>query len=603
MQQPTHSLRTHLYLGLGSIGLGFVLATAGLRGIVERRLQSQVDAQVRSLKRHRDQQALLLVLMDEDVGLRSYVGTGNVSFLESYDKGSRAENVAIFNVLGDLEANDGSATQVQIDHLLARLNDWHVKLAGPLIGSRIKGKLPDPREALVFEKDWFDRVTQSLAFLGRDLDAQEEKRLHDLDRALSLARWIELVTYAGLLLSGFGLARWILGKVSGPLSDLVERASSWQGVPEPWTRRTIKEVDILGNALYELEVQNREREQVLRTAYDEAQATKAYAEMVQHLTREEDLLPALDQALRRHLQPTRQRILLHPTQGSGLNSIIPPMSPEEAVVHPILAQANLCRAIRQGTPVCLGAADPLACICALGVPREGSYLCIPAVASGRTLGLINLQADNPDHWTPSRRRIAETLISTTTAALQAMQSLHQAQERSLRDGLTGVYNRAFLEEFLPKIADQAKRKGFPFSLLMLDIDWFKRFNDEFGHEAGDHVLRAFAQCLLQHVRTGDVVARYGGEEFAVFLPHAGPDLAVALAERLRQEVQDLPLPNPPFPPGSRITVSIGVASHSESSHTLEALISLADQALYVAKEGGRNRVCRAGEAGLAPGQR
>jgi len=86
-----------------------------------------------------------------------------------------------------------------------------------------------------------------------------------------------LVTYAGLLLSGFGLARWILGKVSGPLSDLVERASSWQGVPEPWTRRTIKEVDILGNALYELEVQNREREQVLRTAYDEAQATKAYA--------------------------------------------------------------------------------------------------------------------------------------------------------------------------------------------------------------------------------------------------------------------------------------------------------------------------------------
>jgi diguanylate cyclase (GGDEF)-like protein len=596
MQQPTHSLRTHLYLGLGSIGLGFVLATAGLRGIVERRLQSQVDAQVRSLKRHRDQQALLLVLMDEDVGLRSYVGTGNVSFLESYEKGSRVENVAIFNVLGDLETNDRAATQAQIDQLLTRLDDWHVKLAGPLIGSRIDGKLPDPREALVFEKDWFDRVTEALAFLGRDLDAQEEKRLHDLDRALSLARWIELVTYAGLLLSGFGLARWILGKVSGPLSDLVERASSRQGVPEPWTRRTIKEVDILGNTLYELEVQNREREQVLRTAYDEAQATKAYAEMVQRLTREEDLLPALDQALRRHLQPARQRVLLHPAQGPGLNPILPPMSPEEAASHPILGQANLCRAIRQGAPVCLGASDPLACICALGVPRQGSYLCIPAVASGRTLGLVNLQADDPDHWTPSRRRIAETLITTTTAALQATRSLHQAQERSLRDGLTGVYNRAFLEEFLPKIADQAKRKGFPFSLLMLDIDWFKRFNDEFGHEAGDHVLRAFAQCLQQHVRTGDVVARYGGEEFAVFLPHAGPDLAVALAERLRQEVQELTLPNPPFPPGIRITVSIGVASHSEDSPTLEALISLADQALYVAKEGGRNQVRSAGEA-------
>jgi diguanylate cyclase (GGDEF)-like protein len=433
MPQPrTHSLRIYLYRGLGCIGLGFVLATAVLRGFVEGRIQDQADAQVRSLRRYRDQQALLLVLMNEDVGLRSYLGTGNFSFLVAFYQSGKDESSAIRTILENLQDSDRKEAHERIDQLVFRLREWHRRVAGPLIKAREQGPLADPKTDLEREKEWFDSVTEAIAFLGRDLDAQDEKRLRDLDRALRLARWIELVTYGGLLLSVFALSRLILRKVAEPLSDLAERARTRAGFPEPWTRRTIKEVDILGSALYELDLRSREREKIL-------------------------------------------------------------------------------------------------------------------------------------------------------------------EERSLRDSLTGTYNRAFLDAFLPKIADQAKRKGFPFSLLMLDIDHFKRFNDEFGHEAGDHVLRAFAQCLQDHVRKGDVVARYGGEEFAVFLPHAGPDLAVVLAERLRQAIQDLPLPAPPFPPGRRITASIGVASHPDHSGALDTLVSLADQALYQAKDRGRNCVFSAGD--------
>lgn len=594
-ERQTHSLRTHLYCGLSFIGLAFVVVAVGLRSVVKGRIQAQANAQVLSLRRCWNQQALLLVLMNEEVGLRSFLGTGSYTFLTSYFMSRSAEEDAIRGTLDSLQESTHEAVRERIDQLLSRIQDWHDKVAMPLIQAREKGPLPDPRSALVQEKEWFDTVTAAIAFLGSDLDAQDIRHHQDLDRTLRLAEEIEWVTTGGMIVLGLILTRWVLRKVAEPLSYLAERARTREGFPESWTRRTVKEVDILGRTLYELELKNREREQILQTAHEEDLAAKAYVEAVQHLSKEEDLLAIFVQALERHLQTTCQRILLRPVAGEGLVALFPPMPPGEAADHSILARADFCRAMNQGAPVCLRSEDPIACICPPGMPRQGACLCIPLLASGQILGLANLQAGDPDHWTPERRRLGETLVATTATALQAIRALNQAQERSLRDGLTGIYNRAFLNEFLPNIANQAKRKGFPFSLLMLDIDHFKRFNDQFGHEAGDHVLRAFAQCLQENVRSGDVVARYGGEEFAVLLPHAGLDLAMALAERLRKAVQDLPLPCPPFPLGCRITTSIGVASFPDHSQNKDNLTPLADQALYKAKDCGRNCVFSAGD--------
>jgi len=597
LNHQTFSLRTYLYFGLGSILLTFVVAAVGLREFVEGRVLEQADAQVRSLSRYRAQQALLLVLLDQEVGLRSYLATGDLVFLEAYEKGRRAQDDAIRTIIDNLPEHDRRQDQDQVTRIQFLIAAWDEKAARPLIMARLKGPVPDLKAAMALDKAEFDAVKLAAANLQTRLDDQDEQRLRELDNALALARWIALASYGAVLLAGFTLSRWLLAKVADPLSELADQAHAGDGFTEPGPTQPVKEVEILGRALYALDKQSRDRETVLRQAHDEALATRAFEELVQHLSREEDLLQALDQALARQLHTSSQRILLRPEVGDGLLSFAPPMTPEEAAGHRVMVEANLCRAIHQGSTVDLQTDAPTACICPLGVPGAGAYLCIPLVASGMTVGLVNLQARNPGHWTPARRRVAEALVSASAAALQAIRALDLARERSIRDALTGSYNRRFLDEFLPKMADQAVRRDSPLSLLMLDIDHFKIFNDEFGHEGGDCVLKLFAQSLQDHVRGGDMVARFGGEEFAVLLPHAGPELALGLAERLRRTIEEMPLPEPQFPHARHISASIGVATFPD--HTLNPgdLLTLADQALYEAKGSGRNRSISAGALG------
>ncbi len=163
---------------------------------------------------------------------------------------------------------------------------------------------------------------------------------------------------------------------------------------------------------------------------------------------------------------------------------------------------------------------------------------------------------------------------------------------SYLDGLTGVPNRRKLEEHLSREWDRAKKSGQPLSLLMVDIDFFKRYNDLLGHLEGDECLRKVAQEINRHVRSGmDLVARYGGEEFAVVLPETNEEQARSIAERIRKDVESLKIPHPASEVSRYITVSVGVATLvPEDNLRKEVLVSMADRALYRAKRRGRNRV-------------
>jgi diguanylate cyclase (GGDEF)-like protein len=598
LEHRTHSLRTYLILGLGSVVLVFLIAAVGQRAFVESRVQEQGEAQVRALGRYRAQQALFLVLLDEEASLRSYLATGDLSFLSSYNDTSRTESDALRTIQDNLSEGSRPRAQALLDRLTFLVGRWHDQDVRPLVSARLRGPLPNLPQALVREKNSFDQVKAAGEALQNFLDQEDGKRLGELDSALALAHWLALASYVGVVGAGMGFSRWLLKQVAAPLSELADQANAGDGFSLPVHQQPVKEVDILGRALYRLDVESRDREQGLRTAHEETLATREFEELVPHLSREEDLLQALDQALARVLLTTSQRILLRPAGSAGLKSAFPPMEPDEEALHPILGSADRCRAIHQASTVDLDSKAPTACLCPLGVPQGGSYLCIPLVASGQTVGLVNLQARRPGHWTSARRRMAETLVSVSAAALQAIRALGLAQEMSVRDALTGVNNRRFLDEYLPKVADQATRRDHALSLLMLDIDHFKAFNDEFGHEGGDTALRMFARCLQNHVRGGDVVARYGGEEFAIVMPEAGPEMARNLAERLRRTVETLQLPYPQFPAGRRITTSIGVASYPAHAISPGNLLTLADQALYQAKGGGRNRTVVAGERPL-----
>jgi len=592
----TRSLRTYLIWGLGSLGLAFVLVSLELRFFVHPHLVEEVNAQGRSLVRYRAQQELLVVLLEQEGDLRSYLGSGNAGFLEAFGRGGRLADEPLRALRGNLPENARPGDHAQMDRLEFLVRHWQEE-AVPYIRQRLQGPLGDLPGALTRENQAFAEVKAASAELTRVLDARDEERFQNIEDTLAFARWLGYATEAGLFITALFFARWMLLRVSVPLANLAEQARAGDGYEEPTGNQSVKEVEILGRALYELDVRNRERESLLRQEHDEALATRAFEELIQHVAREEDLLAALDQALYRQVRSSAQRILLHAEGGDGLDAVLPTLSPEEAARNPVLADAGRCRAIRQTTPVCLDSKAPTACLCPLGVPDSGAYLCLPMVASGRTLGLVNLQARNPDHWTPERRRIAASLVTASASALQTLRALELAQERSIRDGLTGTFNRRFLDEVLPKTFDQSVRNGLPLSVLMLDIDHFKAFNDTYGHDGGDQVLRIFAQCLQGNVRSGDVVARYGGEEFAILLPQAGAAFAQMLAERLRASIQALALPEATFPPDCHITTSIGLACFPDHTRSREALLPLADQALYEAKGLGRNRTVSAGDLG------
>lgn len=190
-------------------------------------------------------------------------------------------------------------------------------------------------------------------------------------------------------------------------------------------------------------------------------------------------------------------------------------------------------------------------------------------------------------------RLLSFRIRAANAQLRRRQKVGEFyRQMSMVDGLTGLYNRAWLNELLPQLVGQAHGVEQPLSLIMVDLDHFKKFNDSHGHLAGDQALRAAAQAISNALRPSDFAVRYGGEEMMVLLPDTGADVAVVVAERLcdriRQSVifHDMHLPMP------HITASLGVASLQEGQDE-QALIACADAALYRAKEAGRNRVIAA----------
>lgn len=193
----------------------------------------------------------------------------------------------------------------------------------------------------------------------------------------------------------------------------------------------------------------------------------------------------------------------------------------------------------------------------------------------------------------SERKAAESALRETNRQLHArideIGRLQAAlQELAVRDGLTGLYNRRYLDETLEREVSRARREGNPLSLVMIDIDYFKRVNDTYGHQVGDEALRMLASVLLANIRAEDVACRYGGEEFLMLLPNMPLETAVERAELWRSAVEQLTISLGNLP--ITFTVSLGVAAYPEHGKTPDDLTRCADQALYRAKNDGRNQV-------------
>jgi len=221
--------------------------------------------------------------------------------------------------------------------------------------------------------------------------------------------------------------------------------------------------------------------------------------------------------------------------------------------------------------------------------QPGTVLVAPLTTKGRASGAIAVAAAEDAAYPEKVIQTFEMIARQANIVIDYARLYERTKQLSITDGLTKLYNHRFFQDALRREWARSGRHGTALSLVLLDIDRFKTFNDTYGHQQGDAVLRELARVLRGQVRSLDVVARYGGEEFAVVMPDADAGIALGVAERLRAAVEGHPVPGPAGP--LTVTISLGVATAPQAPiDSPTALIAAADRALYRAKERGRNRV-------------
>jgi len=264
--------------------------------------------------------------------------------------------------------------------------------------------------------------------------------------------------------------------------------------------------------------------------------------------------------------------------------------PAEAVFSP-----DQCWALRRGRAHVVSAPESALLCTHLGSPPAAGYLCLPLVAQGAAVGILHLR-DEPDGGSPAsrldrgrefRRRLAAGMADHVALALGNLRLQEMLRNQVIRDPVTGLFNRRYMTESLEREVHRARRSGSPLGIVMLDVDNFKPFNDRFGHEAGDRLLRTLGEFLRTRTRGQDIACRYGGDEFTVILPGASLDVTGRRAEELRREFKRLRPLEPTLEP---VTLSMGVATFPGQGSTWEDVLREADAALYRAKHAGRDRV-------------
>lgn len=261
---------------------------------------------------------------------------------------------------------------------------------------------------------------------------------------------------------------------------------------------------------------------------------------------------------------------------------------DETLVETIFSMEE-CWALRHGQPH--EVVDPrasLLCRHFIRVPETG-YLCLPLAVQGETLGVFYVTAPTTmnGEYRAGWYQLAVTVAEVIKLSLSNLRLRERLREQANRDTLTGLFNRRYLEDILPRELHRALRRNTPLCLAMLDLDHFKRFNDTYGHEVGDVLLHELGRVLRENLRKSDIVCRYGGEEFVIVLLDSSLDQARQHLEQIRLLIEGMQIRH-----GnnllSTMTVSVGIAGAPEHASTLEELLRAADYALYAAKQAGRN---------------
>jgi len=223
--------------------------------------------------------------------------------------------------------------------------------------------------------------------------------------------------------------------------------------------------------------------------------------------------------------------------------------------------------------------------------KSGAFLIIPLfLRKNHPVGIISLYRKDVGAFAENEISLFKKIGEEIAKVIDKTLLFRQTKELSITDELTGLYNRRYFKERFEREVVRAQRYNRPLTVLMIDIDYFKNFNDVNGHLMGDEILKRVAHTLESNIRKADLLARYGGEEFVVILPEIDKNHAMQVAEKLRATIEKKRFPKPENQPGKNLTISVGVAAFPNDSTEARELLDFADRALYKAKAAGRNRV-------------
>jgi diguanylate cyclase (GGDEF)-like protein/PAS domain S-box-containing protein len=411
------------------------------------------------------------------------------------------------------------------------------------------------------------------------------------------------------LRSKAGVYRWFVGRANpirdgkgeivkwfGTCTDIEDQKQNQQILEEQILERTMQladsntrlqeEMQAKDAARRELDQQNERMMKDLKQRSDRATMLAKMGELLQScISREEVFAAALGFAPK--IFPDTRGALALLDSSRNLTEVIGSWT--DCQLPGTEFEPNSCWALRTGHPHLVLAGD-LTAPCAHAAGVKHSYLCIPILAQGETLGILHLQAtDEFPQLNATEISFKTTFAGQVGLSIANIRLREALQTQSVRDALTGIYNRRYLEEVLDREVRRASRAAQSMGILMIDLDHFKGFNDTYGHDAGDAVLREIAVSLTKCVRAEDFVCRFGGEEFVVVLPTADLAASRMRAERLRTKTKELTILHQGKSMGM-ITISVGVAVFPLNGKSPKELMAAADAALYEAKRGGRDQV-------------
>ncbi|HEV2517632.1 MAG TPA: GGDEF domain-containing protein [Devosia sp.] len=531
-------------LSLATVTLVVTLVVTAIAGFAHVSSQQRAMAELRA---QADQlRTMYQSVADADANAMHFLG-GETAALRAYQaevERLTGADAAIFDAVGAIAAPSSVEPQRLREVVAGLLTNWNEAIDLAASGNRQAGL------DLMASRRTGEAVTAIKAGVGRVLDSTDQRmRAHD-------GRIQAGTTLVLLMQLGAGLLA-ILGLVYAFRSSVTEADGRAAAVET--ADRARQQVA----RLFEMA-------DVLQSASDHADANAVLKATAL------ELVPGFSGALY-VFNNSRDRLVLSTTWARAENDALP------ETINP-----NACWALKRGKPH-LNRGDASKLCCAHHVGGEAS-LEIPMIARGEIVGLLQLFAagisaeERLEHVTA----LGSALADGMSLALANMALREKLRNQALRDPLTGLYNRRYMEDCLQRFVRLADRENREISLIMVDLDHFKRLNDEHGHSFGDQVLRDTALTLTGSLRETDIVCRFGGEELVVILPDCPLERAADKAELLRLRIEELSNTH-----GTDISASFGVASVPHTSQSVTDLLQAADQALYKAKQSGRNQVAKA----------